>query len=96
MSTHQYAFRCGQWADIVGVEMSDSGRACYRAKFEDGKDDLVPIFDADNPQEFRVKPERNMEADCRAAFERSGNSSTHDVPFEDGFYAGVAWAEAGK
>lgn len=51
-STHQYSFRSGEWARIVGVEVVSS-RCCFVVEFIDGKRDSWVIEDAAAGYEFR-------------------------------------------
>jgi hypothetical protein len=50
--THPDGFRCGEWAQIHGVDMLH-GRLCYRVSFPDGEADLWAMYDPDEPYEFR-------------------------------------------
>lgn len=51
-ATHPAGFRSGEWAEIIGVEWAN-GRACYRVRFLDRKEDSWPIVDPMDPYEFR-------------------------------------------
>jgi len=49
---HRYSFRSGEPAEIQGVVMNCSMdyefKPCYKIKFADGTEDLVPIYDEKN------------------------------------------------
>lgn len=51
-SLHPYAYRSGEWAQIVGRDSSD-GRACYLVVFPDGATDRWVVHDPDGDYEFR-------------------------------------------
>lgn len=50
--THHYAFRSGEWADIIGVRIctpdSLSERPAYECRYQDGKIDYIAISDSPN------------------------------------------------
>lgn len=52
IGTHQYSFRRGEAAEIIGVEMvqpdGQDFRACYRVRYADGKEDLCPVAEHGN------------------------------------------------
>lgn len=59
VGTHPCAFRSGEAAEIVGIEMVRPDAAtrvlraaewceCFRLKYGDGQTDLVPVWDRDN------------------------------------------------
>lgn len=51
-ATHQYGFRNGEWARVLGVVWLNE-RPCYHIRFIDGKEDHWPIYDESDPYEFR-------------------------------------------
>lgn len=50
VGTHRYSFQAGEPAEIIGVQFvtpkNAEPRACYRLRFEDGQEDLVPLSEA--------------------------------------------------
>lgn len=60
-SMHRYAFRSGEWATLIGAEMSKDllpVRACFVAMFPDGVKDSWAISDPDAEYEFRLSAKR--------------------------------------
>jgi len=62
--THQYGYRSGEWANIIGVAMVEpvklkerplEPRLCYTVMYQDGVYDSVPMSDRDN---FEIKANR--------------------------------------
>ncbi len=55
-ANHNYAFRSGEWAVIVGLGLSDferlSQRMCYLVVFPDGVTDAWPVYDEIAQYEF--------------------------------------------
>ena len=51
---HPYAFRSGEYAEVVGVRMVKRGdwRHCYLVRFEDGEEDLWPVHDVSAKRTF--------------------------------------------
>jgi len=48
---HPYAFKCGEWAEIVGKRMLDLSvgeREVYDVKYKDGTKDTIPLSDLGN------------------------------------------------
>ena len=47
VGTHRYSFRAGEPAEILGVMFvtppENEIRACYHIRFDDGRDDFVPL-----------------------------------------------------
>ena len=54
-STHHYAYRTGEWADLVTVTRHANGRQVYLVRFPDGASDFWPTEDAMAGYEFREK-----------------------------------------
>lgn len=56
-ATHRYAFRPGEWAELVGEIKADiggrPGRQCHVLRFDDGTIDLWPVDDPAAGYEFR-------------------------------------------
>lgn len=48
---HPYAFRAGQWAEILTTVIS-YGRECWLVEFSDGETDWWPLGDQDAEYEF--------------------------------------------
>jgi hypothetical protein len=48
-STHPYGFRCGEWAEIAGVKLSNK-RPCFLVVFDDGVTDLWVIAETEGYQ----------------------------------------------
>ena len=69
---HPYVFRSGQWARISGLELALAEkpypRPCYRVRFEDGVEDVWPVYDLDAYYEFADSAPSQYAIDC----ERSG------------------------
>lgn len=53
-ATHQYSYRNGQWAQIIGFTWSNN-RICYVVQFIDGKRDWWPVYDSSEPYEFAAE-----------------------------------------
>jgi hypothetical protein len=51
-ATHQYGFRSGEWAKVVGVDYARN-RPCYYVLFPDGQTDHWPVYDLSDKYEFR-------------------------------------------
>lgn len=54
-SSHPYAFRSGEWAEII-VECEARGRPCWLVKFEDGVTDILVQDDPVDEREFSHDP----------------------------------------
>jgi hypothetical protein len=53
-ATHHYAFRSGEWAELVGtMDDPETGRRCYAVKFPDGETDWWPVDDKAHGYEFK-------------------------------------------
>lgn len=53
-SSHPYAFRSGEWAQIVARATDpENDRECYFLRFEDGTTDIWPVHDPVAQYEFR-------------------------------------------
>jgi len=52
---HPYAFRSGEWADLLSITKHAKGRDCYAVRFSDGTSDFWPVDDAMAGYEFREK-----------------------------------------
>jgi hypothetical protein len=50
VGTHRYLFQAGKPAEILGVQFVTpkglKARACYHVRFEDGREDFVPLAEA--------------------------------------------------
>ena len=51
--THQYSFRSGQWANVIGVcfivpNPNLDSRLAYIAQYPDGEIDYIPVCDSSN------------------------------------------------
>lgn len=44
--THQYSFRTGEWAEVIGVVFKE--RLCFIVQFRDGVMDYKPVIDTEN------------------------------------------------
>lgn len=44
--THQYSFRTGEWAEVIGVVFKES--LCFIVQFRDGVIDYKPVIDTEN------------------------------------------------
>lgn len=63
--THRYAFRSGEWATLIGVEMlypvtrevekKTILRPVYRVRFPDGKEDEWAVASTDFGYEFKTE-----------------------------------------
>lgn len=51
-ATHPYAFRSGQWAQIVGVDEAQYDRPVFLVAFPDGATDSWACVDPDAGYEF--------------------------------------------
>jgi hypothetical protein len=63
VGTHRMAYRAGQPAEILGVQfvtpMPHEPRPCYHVRFEDGKEDFIPLSETHH---FEVISEEDMKA----------------------------------
>lgn len=44
--THQYSFRTGEWARVIGTIFKD--RLCFVLEYSDGTLDYTPVIDKQN------------------------------------------------
>lgn len=57
-ATHHYAFRSGEWAELVGtMDDPETGRRQYAVKFPDGATDWWPVDDTAAGYEFSEEGE---------------------------------------
>lgn len=52
-ATNPYAYRSGEWADLINITDHANGRRCYLVRFPDGASDFWPVDDEDAGYEFR-------------------------------------------
>ena len=53
-ATHPYGFRSGEWAELVGLNFDHIPlRPCFFVRFPDGVTDYWPVYDKNEPYEFK-------------------------------------------